>query len=218
MSNQSALVRRIGIFGTSGMAREAGDIAWALDLEPLYIARDEVERRECGFSHQVILEQDVLHYTGMPFVIGIGENSIRRAIAERFKESLRFTNLVHPSATFGFSQKEAIDRGKGIVVAAGTRFTSGICVGDFCIFNQNTTIAHDCVVESYVHVAPGANVSGNVHLKNGCWVGAGAVVNQGSHAKKRVVGENATIGSGAVVIRDCEANAVYAGVPAKRIK
>jgi acetyltransferase-like isoleucine patch superfamily enzyme len=57
-----------------------------------------------------------------------------------------------------------------------------------------------------------------VHLKDGCWVGAGAVVNQGSNTAKRVVGENTVLGSGAVVIEDCEADAVYAGVPAKRIK
>ena len=29
----------IGIFGTSGMARQASDVAWAVGLEPFYIAR-----------------------------------------------------------------------------------------------------------------------------------------------------------------------------------
>lgn len=200
------------------MAREAGDIAWALGLEPVYIAQDEVELRTWSFSPQVILEQDVEHYAYMPFVIGIGESAIRKAVSERFKNTLTFTNLIHPSATFGFAQREVLEQGKGNIVAAGARFTSGTMVGDFCIFNQNTTIAHDVVVESYVHVAPGANLSGNVQLKAGCWVGAGAVINQGSNTRKRVVGENTVIGSGAVVVKDCEANAVYAGVPAKRIK
>ncbi|MGP9833529.1 PglD-related sugar-binding protein [Marinobacter sp. NSM] len=209
---------RIGIFGTSGMAREAGDIAWALGLEPFYVARDEAELRAWSFSAQAILEQDVGHYANMPFVIGVGENNIRKAIAERFKDTLGFTNLIHPSATFGFGQREVLDRCKGTIVAAGARFTSGIAAGDFCIFNQNVTIAHDCIVDGYVHVAPGANLSGNVHLHRGSWVGAGAVINQGNNTVKRVVGENTVVGSGAVVTRDCEANAVYAGVPAKRVK
>lgn len=200
------------------MAREAGDIAWALGLEPIYVARDEAELRAWCFSARVIVEQEVEQYADMPFVIGIGENNIRRAVAERFKDSLSFTNLIHPSATFGCGQREVFELCEGTIVAAGARFTSGISVGDFCIFNQNTTVAHDCRVESYVHVAPGANLSGNVYLKQGCWVGAGAVVNQGSNTEKRVVGENTVLGSGSVVIRDCEANAVYAGVPAKRIK
>lgn len=211
------LTDRVGIFGTSGMAREAGDIAWALGLEPIYIARDEAELHACKFAAQLVLEQDVNQYADIPFVIGISESNIRRAVAERFKDLLRFTNLVHPTATFGRGQREVLEHCKGTIVAAGARFTSGITVGDFCIFNQNATIAHDCIVESYVHVAPGANLSGNVHLKNGCWIGAGAVVNQGGITEKRIVGENTMVGSGAVVINDCEADAMYAGVPAKRI-
>lgn len=200
------------------MAREAGDIASAVGLDPIYIASNKAEVRTWSFSATVILEQDVDQYKDMPFVIGIGENKIRRAVAERFKDSFLFINLIHPSATFGWGQRDVLEHCKGTIVAAGARFTSGITVGDFCIFNQNSTIAHDCRVESYVHVAPGAILSGNVHLKQGCWVGAGAVINQGTNAKKRVVGENAMVGSGAVVINDCEPNAVYAGVPAKRIK
>ena len=156
-------MNRIGIFGTSGMAREAGDIALELGLEPVYVARDEAELRAWSFSAKVILEQDVDQYTDLPFVIGIGENHIRRAVAERFQDSLSFTNLVHPSATFGCGQLDLLEHCKGTIVAAGARFTSGIAVGDFCIFNQNTTVAHDCRVESFVHVAPGANLSGNVH-------------------------------------------------------
>lgn len=200
------------------MAREAADIAWALGLEPIYVARDEAELRAWYFSETVIMEQDVERYADMPFVIGIGENETRRAVAERYKSSLSLTSLIHPSATFGCGQRDVLERCKGTIVAAGARFTSGITVGDFCIFNQNTTVAHDCIVDSYAHVAPGANLSGNVHLKRSCWIGAGAVVNQGSYIEKRVVGENTIVGSGAVVINDCEANAVYAGVPAKRIK
>jgi sugar O-acyltransferase (sialic acid O-acetyltransferase NeuD family) len=211
-------LNRIGIFGTSGMAREAGDIAWVLGLEPIYVARNQAEVDAWGFPAPVILEQDVRHYTDMPYVIGIGEGSIRKAVAERFKDQLRFTNLIHPSATFGSAQREAIESCTGAIIAAGARLTNGISVGDFCIFNQNVTVAHDCRVGDYVHVAPGANVSGNVYLQDGCWVGAGAVINQGSLTKKLEVGSNTVVGAGAVVIDDCDPDAVYVGVPAKRIK
>ncbi|MFN3882485.1 MAG: hypothetical protein ACK4L8_13775 [Nitrincola lacisaponensis] len=209
---------RIGIFGTSGMAREAGDIAFACGLEPVYVARDEVELNAWKYHHKVILEKNVTQYTGVPFVIGVGENKIRKAIAERFKNILKFTNLIHPSATFGYQQREEIQQSEGVIVAAGVRLTSSISVGDFCIFNQNVTVAHDSVVENYVHIAPGANISGNIHLKAGCWVGAGAVINQGGNTNKLIIGENTIVGSGAVVIKNCESDAVYVGVPAKRIK
>ena len=74
------------------------------------------------------------------------------------------------------------------------------------------------MVGDFVHIAPGANVSGNVNLQDGCWIGAGAVINQGIHTKKLEVGKNTVIGSGAVVIDDCVRDAVYVGTPAKRIK
>lgn len=212
------LVNRIGIFGTSGMAREVGDIAWALGLEPIYIARDVTELQASDFTERVILEEDLPQYVDMPYLIGIGESSIRRAVADRLNDQLTFTNLIHPSVTCGLAQRKVLESRKGLIVAAGVRFTSGISVGDFCVFNQNTTIAHDCIVGSFVHVSPGANISGNVHLHDGCWIGAGAVINQGNSSKKIEVGINTVIGSGSVVIHDCEPNAVYVGVPAKRIK
>lgn len=212
------VVNQIGIFGTSGMAREAGDVAHVLGFEPIYVARDEAELKVWNLPAKVILEQDLGHYPAIPYVIGISESNIRKTIAERFSGRLKFTNLIHPSASFGLGQREVLDSCMGTIIAAGARFTSGISVGDFCIFNQNVTVAHDCIVGNYVHLAPGANVSGNVHLQDGCWIGAGAVINQGNLTKKLEVGVNTVVGAGTVVIDDCEPGAVYVGMPAKRIK
>lgn len=208
----------IGIFGASGMAREAGDIAYALGLEPIYIARDEVERDAWSYPGHIILESEVDRFSELSYVIGIGDNVARRKVAERFYKKVRFTNLIHPSATFGREQRERLDHSVGVIVAAGVRLTSSIEVGNFVILNQNVTVAHDCEVGGYAHIAPGANVSGNVHLGVGCWVGAGAVINQGTIGHKLTVGQGTVIGSAAVIIEDCEPNAVYVGVPAKRIK
>lgn len=213
-----AMTTRIGIFGTSGMAREAGDIAWACGIEPFYIAQDEAEIAVWQGEEEVVLEADVAVYSSYPFVIGIGSNVIRQKVAEKFQNQLEFTNLIHPSATLGHRQQQALDSAHGVIVAAGVRLTSNIRVGSFVLFNQNATIAHDCLIEHFVHIAPGANISGNVHLKEGVWIGAGAVINQGNDAQKRTVGAYAVVGSGAVVTKDCSPNGVYAGVPAKRIK
>jgi sugar O-acyltransferase (sialic acid O-acetyltransferase NeuD family) len=154
----------------------------------------------------------------MPFVIGIGENNIREKVANRYRDQLTFCNLIHTSATFGYLQRKAIECQQGIIVCAGVRFTNSIQVGDFCIFNQNATIAHDVVIGDFVHIAPSSTVSGNVDIGNNCWIGAGAVLNQGTPENKLRIGSHTTIGSGAVVIRSCESHAVYAGVPAQKIK
>jgi sugar O-acyltransferase (sialic acid O-acetyltransferase NeuD family) len=211
-------VKRVGIFGTSGMAREAGDVANDLGYTPLYVARDQAELNAWQHPAEAILESDVLRYQAMPFVIGIGENNIREKVANRYRDQLSFCNLIHTSATFGYQQRKAIECQLGIIVCAGVRFTNSIQVGDFCIFNQNATISHDVVIGDFVHIAPGCTISGNVDIGNNCWIGAGAVLNQGSPENQLLIGNHTTIGSGAVVIHSCESNAVYAGVPVKKIK
>lgn len=209
---------QVGIFGTSGMAREAGDIAVALGLSPVYITNNNSELETWTHNAPLITEEEITRYYDLQFVVGIGDPKIREALVSRFDGQLAFTNLVHPSATFGVDQREELEKSRGNIVAAGVRFTNGIAIGNFCIFNQNATVAHDSVIESFVHIAPGANISGNVHVKRGSWIGAGAVVNQGNPVKKLMIGPNTTIGSGAVVTMDCDPETVYAGVPAKRMK
>jgi sugar O-acyltransferase (sialic acid O-acetyltransferase NeuD family) len=211
-------MKLVGIFGTSGMAREAGDVANDLGYTPLYVACDQAELNSWQYPAKAILEADVLHYQTMPFVIGIGENKIREKIANQYRGQLTFCNLIHTSATFGYMQRKAIECKQGIIVCAGVRFTNSIQVGDFCIFNQNSTIAHDVVIGDFVHIAPGSSISGNVDIGANCWIGAGAVLNQGTPENKLRIGSHTTIGSGAVVIRSCESNSVYAGVPVQKIK
>lgn len=61
----------------------------------------------------------------------------------------------------------------------------------------HNAIVHGCTVEDNVLIGMGAIVMDNAVVKSGCIIAAGAVVLQG------------TI---------CEANGIYAGAPAKRIK
>jgi len=211
-------MRTIGIFGTSGFAREVGDITHALGCQPIYVARDQSELEAWTFPDEVILEQQIDKYPDMDYCVGIGENGARQRVATRFANRVRFATVIHPSATFGHQQRNAVEQRRGVVVCAGVRFTNSIAVGDFCIFNLNATVGHDTIIEDFVNVAPGACISGNVHLGARCWVGTGAAINQGASDNKLRVGADTVIGSGSVVIKSCESNAVYVGIPAKRIK
>ncbi len=211
-------MKQIGIFGTSGMAREAGDVAYDLGLTPIFVALDKSELDGRLLTGEAIVEADVLRYRDLPFVIGIGESKVRQGIAERYGGRVTFCNLIHSSATFGYRQRQSIEDRRGLIVCAGVRFTNGIHVGDFSIFNQNAIVAHDVTIGDFAHLAPGSTISGNVDIGSHCWIGAGAVINQGTRDSRLQIGSNTIIGSGAVVIRSCESNAIYAGVPAERIK
>lgn len=56
-------------------------------------------------------------------------------------------------------------------------------------------------------------VAGQVSIGDSCWLGARATILPGV-----TIGEGTIIGAGAVVTEDCKPGAVYAGVPARRIR
>ena len=51
-----------------------------------------------------------------------------------------------------------------------------------------------------------------MEIGNNVFIGVNAVITRGV-----TIGNNVIIGAGSVVVKDCQANSVYAGNPAKRI-
>ena len=52
-------MKRIGIFGTSGFARETADVAIENGYVPTLIARDAAKRDALAFDWQVVVESDL---------------------------------------------------------------------------------------------------------------------------------------------------------------
>lgn len=206
---------KLAIFGTSGFAREVRDIAVLIGYEEVLFIGTAPEAPVQGFP--VAAEEKVfsLAKEGWSFSIGIGSPHTRKEIRERYP-NLRFENLIHPSATFGFGQREELRDKTGTIVCSGVRMTNGIFCGNFCIFNLNCTVGHDCVIEDFVTVSPGANVSGNVSLREGAYLGTNSCVLQGKSAAEKIeVGRYATVGAGAVVTKNVPDHMVVKGIPAR---
>lgn len=210
--------KQIGIFGTSGMARETRDIAYDLGLSVVFVARDSAELAAFGEIGEVILETDIDRFRDIHYIIGIGEGSARKKIAARHTNAVKFANLIHPSATLGRGLRAQIEGRQGVIVCAGVRMTTNISIGNFTIFNLNSTVSHDSIIGDFTTVSPQACILGNVDVKNGAWIGAGAIINQGVNESKLTIGANSLIGSGAVILHDCDADSIYVGVPARKIK
>lgn len=205
---------KLAIFGTSGFAREARDIAVSVGYDEILFVGRTPENPVQGFP--VVTEDDVplLARENFAFVIGIGAPVTRKTVWGRFP-TLHYVNLIHPAATFGFGQREELQRKSGNIVFAGARLTNQIQVGNFGIYYLNCTVAHDCIVEDFVTICPGANLSGNVWLKEGAFLGANSCVIQGkSTAEKIVVGRYAVVGAGAAVTKNIPDNTMVKGVPA----
>lgn len=139
-----------------------------------------------------------------PVVVSIGNNETRKQIAEKL--SCEFATIIHPSSII--SPTVLIDH--GTVVMQGSIIQSGAKIGKHCIINTGASIDHECIIEDYVHISPKATLCGNVHIGEGAWIGAGAVVIPGVR-----IGRWSTIGAGSVVVCDVPEGAVAFGNPCR---
>lgn len=207
---------KIAIFGSSGQARDAADVCDAAGCSPVLFI-DRAEGLDARFGITVMAESRAsqLAAEGYYFLIGVGSNRLRKKIWSAHPD-LPYVNVVHPTVTFGRNSRQSLDATFGNVLSAGVRITNNVEFGNFGIYNINCTVSHDCRMGDFVNICPGANVTGCVHVDEGGYVGAGAVVIQGRSCRDMMtVGAYATIGAGAVVTRDVAAGAVVKGVPAK---
>lgn len=208
---------KIAIFGASGQGREVADICREIGYEEIiFLVSDEKE--ESPFSEKIFLDtkETVLRLKdeGYDFSIGISSSIIRQKIYNNYP-NLEYPNIVHPSSTFGYLQRKKFNQSKGNIVSAGVRFTNNIFIGNFGIYNLNATVSHDSIIEDYVSIMSAVNISGNVHIHKGAYIGVNAAILQGNIEKKLIIGENSIVGAGAVVTKDVSENVTVAGVPAK---
>lgn len=186
--------------------------------ELVFIDLDTTRNTYYGFP--LLPEEHVrdLEKKGFLFVIGLGNNATRKKVYSKFK-TLKYPNLIHPYASLGDKQQSQLALTQGNIITSGVRLTNNIQMGNFGIFNLNSTVGHDCCIEDFVNLSPGVNVSGNVHLKEGAYIGTNAAILQGkSIDDKLVVGEYATIGAGALVLKAVKSFDTVVGIPARSIR
>lgn len=208
---------KIGIFGSSGFAREVADICVDIGYQEVFFVDDStVGQSISGITVVGNNEVASMAEQGFVFTMGIGNPKVRHKIRQMYQD-LIFPNIIHPSVTFGREQMALIERSIGNIFAAGCRITNNTFFGNFCIFNLNVTIGHDCIIHDYVSVMPGVNISGNVETMDAVYIGTSATILQGGNDQKLSIGENTIIGAGAVVVKSCPPNVTLTGVPAKII-
>ncbi len=108
--------------------------------------------------------------------------------------------------------------GEGAILCNFTHLTSNIKIGKQFHANIYSYIAHDCSIGDYVTFAPGVKCNGNVHIRDHAYIGAGAIIKQGSLLKPLVIGEGAVVGMGAVVTKDVPPGVTVVGNPARPLR
>jgi sugar O-acyltransferase (sialic acid O-acetyltransferase NeuD family) len=206
------------ILGAGGHARDIADIADAVGYRPVFVTRDRaLIAGWAGGDREIAHEDEAIAHPREDFVLGIGDNRTRAAVAARL-EHLSFRTLIHPETSFGRGSRAAVESSPGTVVFAGVRMTNNLRIGKFCTINLGATLSHDVELGDFANISPGAHVAGNVRIGEGAWIGIGVAINQGTDNVKLEIGAWTTVGSGAVVVNSCDANATYVGVPARKIK
>ena len=140
-------------------------------------------------------------------VIAIGDNRARVELAAEVQRAgLALASAIHPAANVASNARLA----SGVVICMGAAIGAEAQIGELCIVNTNASVDHECVLDVGVHIAPRAALAGRVEVGREAFVGIGASVIQ-----CRKIGSRATVGAGAVVVRDVPADSTVVGVPAR---
>lgn len=112
-------------------------------------------------------------------------------------------------------QMDSVEIGDGAILSPFVTLTSNIRIG--CHFQANlySYVEHDCVIGDFVTFAPGVKCNGNVWVNDHAYIGAGAVIKQGTPEQPLVIGKGAVVGMGAVVTRRVPDGATVIGNPAR---
>jgi sugar O-acyltransferase (sialic acid O-acetyltransferase NeuD family) len=142
--------------------------------------------------------------------IAIGSPQVRRRVAQscagrRFATVVAPTAIVDPTALLG----------EGAAICDFVMINSLARIGRQFQANYYSQVSHDCVIGDFVTFSPRASCLGNVHVGDGVFVGAGAVIRNGSPGRPLRIGQGAVIAMGAVVTSDVPAGARVMGLPAR---
>lgn len=198
--------KKVVIIGASGHAKVIADIVQK--------SGDEV----VGFLDDAIIKEPVLGYKVLgtvkdyinyvndaEFIIGIGNNQIRKRIASELK--CKWYTAIHPTVTIG--PDVTVDEGSCLM--AGTVVNCSSHIGKHTIINTCSAVEHDCQIGDFCHLSPNSTLCGLCKLGENVWLGAGATV-----INCLSVCDNVVIGAGAVVLEDITKSGTYVGVPTKR--
>lgn len=205
-------MKNVVILGASGHAKviaeiviKSGDnlVGFLDDNENLLNKEVYLEKKVLGTL------DDIKKYQDNYFIIGIGNNKIRKEISLKYP-NLNYYAAIHPNAVIASDVKIDI----GSVIMPGVVINPGTIIGKHCIINTGSTIDHDNMIGDYVHISPGAHLAGTVKVGDGTWICAGVTV-----INNIIIGESNVIGAGAVVTKNIiDNNCTFVGVPAREIK
>lgn len=194
------------IVGSGGHAKVVIATARAAGYRPIAVLDDDQSRQGMTLLGVPVLGSSCeLERSEHPAVVAIGDNQSRQRIVEQHP-NVTWATLVHPRAFVDGSAA----LGVGTVVFAGAVIQPDVRVGHHVIINTSASVDHDCDIQDFAQVAPGAHLGGTVTLGRGSFVGIGSTLHQGAE-----LGPGAILGGGAFLKGSVPAGMTAVGVPAR---
>lgn len=212
-------MKDIAIFGVGGFGREV--LALIKDINSEKTQWNILGFFDDGYEKGVMINgypnlgktEDLNNWEKpISIAVSVGNPVTKKQIIDKIVNPLvNYPTLIHPSVWIG--DKDFVKLGKGCIICAGNMITTNIEIGDFVILNLGCTVGHDSIIKDYAAFMPSVNISGEVVIGEGVYVGTGAkIINQ------LEIGEYTIVGAGAVVAKTLPAHCTAVGVPAKVIK
>jgi sugar O-acyltransferase (sialic acid O-acetyltransferase NeuD family) len=141
-------------------------------------------------------------------LIAVGNPADKMKLLSKLPENTSFWNYISPNAYVN-----NLSLGVGNFICAGVIITTDVKIGNHVHLNLQTTVGHDSVLGDFVTTAPSVNISGNVNIGKGVYLGTACCIRE-----KINICDDAVIGMNASVVKDITESGTYVGIPAKKIK
>lgn len=207
-----------GVFGASGCGRGImpllrAQLQQVVNIEQLVFIDDAPPAKQLN-GHKVLTWAEFLARPASlrSVALAIANSRIREALAKRCQVASVELLTVQAATVV---RMDDITLGDGALLSPFVALTSNIRIGRCFHANLYSYVEHDCIIGDFVTFAPGVKCNGNVHIEDHAYIGAGAVIKQGTPDKPLVIGRGAVVGMGAVVTKSVAAGVTVVGNPAR---
>lgn len=207
------------IYGASGCGRSLMPVArqqlqrLGISAE-IYFIDDSLQEQQIVNGHTALSYQSFKNLNAVQkfVLIAIANSQIREKLANQvIMDGLQLWTVQADNVVM----MDHVEIAEGAALSPFVSITSNIKIGKCFHANLYSYVEHDCVIGDYVTFAPGVKCNGNIYIEDHAYIGAGAVIKQGTPDKPLVIGKGAVIGMGAVVTKSVPAGVTVVGNPAR---
>ena len=213
------MTKLYAVYGASGCGRSLmpvarQQLAREADTSEIVFIDDALTEIKSVNGHRAMNYQVFLNQAAdaKAVQIAIANSRVREKIANRLEADGISLWSIQADNVIVMDQAEIAI---GAALSPFVTITSNIKIGKCFHANLYSYVEHDCVIGDFVTFAPGVKCNGNIHIQDHAYIGAGAMIKQGTPDQPLVIGRGAIVGMGAVVTKSVPAGVTVVGNPAR---